>query len=55
MDFVSIREPRTNSAASSRQKAVRPARSAGATGVLYGVGAYGIWGMLPIYFILLAP
>ncbi|MDO5752563.1 EamA family transporter RarD [Arthrobacter sp.] len=44
-----------NSASGKQKKAPKPARSTAASGVLYGVGAYGIWGMLPIYFILLAP
>ncbi|WP_410468608.1 EamA family transporter RarD [Arthrobacter sp. A2-55] len=30
-------------------------RSETATGMLYGFGAYGLWGMLPIYFIWLMP
>lgn len=36
-------------------KPASPARSEAATGVLYGVGAYGLWGLLPIYFMWLAP
>ncbi|HYH76161.1 MAG TPA: EamA family transporter RarD, partial [Arthrobacter sp.] len=24
-------------------------------GVLFGIGAYGLWGMLPLYFFVLAP
>ncbi|WP_315899840.1 EamA family transporter RarD [Arthrobacter alpinus] len=39
----------------SQGKAFKPARSEAATGVLYGVGAYGLWGLLPIYFIWLIP
>ncbi|WP_240630323.1 EamA family transporter RarD [Specibacter cremeus] len=30
-------------------------RSEAATGILYGFGAYGLWGLLPIFFIVLAP
>ncbi|WP_430296366.1 EamA family transporter RarD [Sinomonas sp. B1-1] len=30
----------------------RPAKSAG---LLFGIGAYGLWGLLPLYFITLAP
>jgi chloramphenicol-sensitive protein RarD len=33
----------------------RPARSENATGILFGIGAYGLWGMLPIYFLILLP
>lgn len=55
MGIVTIRKTRTGRTASTRKDAVKPARSTAATGVLYGVGAYGIWGMLPLYFILLAP
>ncbi|MBO1269109.1 EamA family transporter RarD [Arthrobacter cavernae] len=25
------------------------------TGVLFGIGAYGLWGLLPLYFLVLAP
>lgn len=33
----------------------RPARSENSVGVLFGVGAYGLWGLLPLYFLILAP
>ncbi|WRH25677.1 EamA family transporter RarD [Arthrobacter sp. JZ12] len=33
----------------------RPARSENATGILFGVGAYGLWGLLPLYFLILLP
>lgn len=33
----------------------KPARSEAATGVLFGLGAYGLWGALPLFFALLAP
>lgn len=33
----------------------RPARSDNATGILFGIGAYGLWGMLPLYFLILLP
>lgn len=36
-------------------KTARPARSEGSTGALFGVGAYGLWGLLPLYFLVLAP
>lgn len=37
---------------SKKPKAARPD---GATGVLFGLGAYGIWGLMPLYFVLLVP
>lgn len=55
MEFVTVREPYTDSSRSARKKPAKPARSEAATGVLYGVGAYGLWGLLPIYFIWLIP
>ncbi len=33
----------------------RPARSENSVGILFGVGAYGLWGLLPLYFLILAP
>lgn len=33
----------------------RPVRSDNATGILFGIGAYGLWGMLPLYFLILLP
>ncbi|WP_375141433.1 EamA family transporter RarD [Arthrobacter sp. STN4] len=36
-------------------KPARPARTEPAIGLLFGVGAYGLWGLLPLYFILLVP
>ena len=33
----------------------RPARTAGSTGLIFAVSAYGMWGFLPLYFIFLAP
>jgi chloramphenicol-sensitive protein RarD len=33
----------------------RPVRSAASTGLIYAVCSYGIWGFLPLYFLLLAP
>ncbi|WP_394248194.1 EamA family transporter RarD [Arthrobacter pityocampae] len=36
-------------------KTPRPARSENSTGVLFGIGAYGLWGLLPLYFLVLAP
>nr|WP_051389234.1 EamA family transporter RarD [Arthrobacter sp. 35W] len=33
----------------------RPRRSESTTGALYGIASYGIWGVLPLYFIVLSP
>jgi chloramphenicol-sensitive protein RarD len=33
----------------------RPVRSAASTGLIYAICSYGIWGFLPLYFLLLAP
>lgn len=33
----------------------RQPRSENSTGILYGIGAYGLWGLLPLYFIILLP
>ena len=33
----------------------RAKRSEGSTGVLFGIGAYGLWGLLPLYFMVLKP
>lgn len=32
-----------------------PRRAAGANGLLYGLGAYGLWGVFPFFFDALAP
>jgi len=45
-------EPKSSSIASPASK---PRRSETATGVLFGFGAYGLWGLLPLYFIWLVP
>lgn len=34
---------------------LRPPRSENSTGILYGIGAYGLWGLLPLYFMILLP
>ncbi|MHA7208788.1 EamA family transporter RarD [Arthrobacter sp. MDT1-65] len=39
----------------SDAKVSRPARSENSVGVLFGIGAYGLWGLLPLYFLVLAP
>ena len=33
----------------------RPPRSAANTGLIFAVSAYGMWGILPLYFLFLAP
>ncbi|MHA7188958.1 EamA family transporter RarD [Arthrobacter sp. MDT2-16] len=33
----------------------RPVRSENSVGILFGIGAYGLWGLLPLYFLVLAP
>jgi len=33
----------------------RPPRSASSTGLIYAICSYGIWGFLPLYFLLLTP
>ncbi|MCU1637033.1 MAG: RarD protein [Cryobacterium sp.] len=40
---------------SARATAPRPERSEHSKGLLYAVTAYGLWGVLPLYFLLLAP
>ncbi len=36
-------------------KTPRPARSENSLGIFYGIGAYGLWGLLPLYFLILHP
>lgn len=55
MESVTVREPHTDSIPGTMKKGTKPARSEAATGVLYGVGAYGLWGLMPLYFVLLMP
>lgn len=33
----------------------RPARSENTLGIFFGIGAYGLWGLLPLYFVILLP
>lgn len=33
----------------------RQPRSENSVGILFGIGAYGLWGLLPLYFLILAP
>lgn len=33
----------------------KPVRSESTAGVLFGIGAYGLWGLLPLYFFILMP
>lgn len=39
----------------SAQRVQRPARSENSLGIFFGIGAYGLWGLLPLYFLILAP
>lgn len=39
----------------TRGKTQRPVRSENSVGILFGVAAYGLWGMLPLYFLALVP
>lgn len=55
MGTVTSSQAKSNSLPTTPQKAVKAARSEAATGVLFGVGAYGLWGMMPLYFMLLLP
>lgn len=55
MGCVTPSEPQISGTSGKQQKALKPARSEGAKGALYGVGAYGLWGLMPLYFILLIP
>lgn len=34
---------------------VKPKASSATAGLLFGIGAYGLWGLLPLYFVTLAP
>ncbi|WP_458108886.1 EamA family transporter RarD [Arthrobacter sp. R3-55] len=33
----------------------KPVRSESTAGILFGIGAYGLWGLLPLYFFVLMP
>ncbi|MEC3850744.1 EamA family transporter RarD [Paenarthrobacter ureafaciens] len=43
------------SGGSSGGTVAKPDRSETTTGVLFGIGAYGLWGLLPLYFFVLQP
>lgn len=55
MGIVTPIQAKTDRIPTNHPKNAKPARSEAATGVLYGIGAYGLWGMMPIYFMLLLP
>ena len=40
---------------SARNVSGAPGRNADSNGLLYGIGAYGLWGVFPAFFTLLAP
>lgn len=48
-------EPKNSASALRPSKQAKAPRSEAASGVLYGIGAYGLWGLLPIYFLWLVP
>ena len=52
---LSPEAPATGVPAVKPAGAAKAARSETTTGILYGIGAYGLWGLLPLYFILLQP
>nr|WP_245953762.1 EamA family transporter RarD [Arthrobacter silvisoli] len=52
---MSPEAPATGVPAVKTAGAAKAARSETTTGILYGIGAYGLWGLLPLYFILLQP
>ncbi len=39
----------------TRTETPRQPRSENSLGILYGIGAYGLWGLLPLYFLILLP
>ncbi|MEI2278617.1 EamA family transporter RarD [Paenarthrobacter ilicis] len=43
------------SAGASPASGGKPVRSESTAGVLFGIGAYGLWGLLPLYFFVLMP
>lgn len=43
------------SSTSTGVTAQKPVRSEGTKGLIFGFGAYGFWGLLPLYFVLLIP
>ncbi len=45
----------SSSSAGVAASRIKPARSEGTKGLLFGFGAYGLWGLLPLYFIVLVP
>lgn len=48
--------PKTNTSPSNSVKTnISPASEENGLGILYGVAAYGLWGLLPLYFVLLKP
>jgi len=53
MDLVPLSKVSTEQLATTGS--TKPVRSEGAQGVIFGIGAYGLWGLLPIYFMWLAP
>ncbi|MFE4196593.1 EamA family transporter RarD [Paenarthrobacter sp. NPDC056912] len=38
-----------------KSRSGKPVRSESTAGILFGIGAYGLWGLLPLYFFVLQP
>lgn len=47
--------PATAAGGGSAKDSGKPVRSESTAGVLFGIGAYGLWGLLPVYFFILMP
>lgn len=47
--------PEATEAAGPARDETTPGRSETTAGILFGIGAYGLWGLLPLYFIVLQP
>ncbi|VXC68988.1 Protein RarD [Arthrobacter sp. 9V] len=45
----------TGGSGGSPKSGGKPVRSESTAGILFGIGAYGLWGLLPLYFFILMP
>ncbi|GAA3283325.1 EamA family transporter RarD [Paenarthrobacter aurescens] len=45
----------TGASGGSGKPGGKPVRSESTAGILFGIGAYGLWGLLPLYFFVLMP
>ncbi|MEZ2388253.1 EamA family transporter RarD [bacterium RCC_150] len=52
---LSAASPNAAAASAEATTAARQAKSETTAGILFGIGAYGLWGMLPLYFLVLQP